>query len=98
MLKSLRTIPFALLAMTAALAAPAYAAGVRRAAGVAVGDARAGRGPSRCSDAVGPAASRDQEAAEKGTPDQQAFARKVADAMSSKDFGAMKQLFAPSAR
>ena len=36
------------------------------------------------------------KAAEKGTPEQQAFARKVADAMDSKDFAAMKQLIAPS--
>ena len=34
--------------------------------------------------------------AEQGTPEQQAFARKVADAMASKDFAAMKQLIAPS--
>ncbi len=37
-----------------------------------------------------------QEAAEKGTPDQQAFARKVANAMSARDYAAMKELIAPS--
>ena len=60
-----------------------------------MGDARAGRCPSRCSDALGQGGAA-QKAAEKGTPEQRAFAHKVADAMASKDFAAMKQLFAPS--
>jgi len=34
--------------------------------------------------------------AEKGTPAQQAFARKVADAMTNKDYAALKDLVAPS--
>ena len=95
MLKFLRTTS-ALLAIIAALAAPAYSAGVRETAGIAVGDARAGRCPARGSDPLGRAAWRRRRQAEKGTPEQQAFAHKVADAMASKDFAAMKQLVAPS--
>jgi hypothetical protein len=94
MLKSLR-IPFALLAMTAALAAPAYpqeSARPQESPWAMRAPAAVPHGAPTLSAQQRAA----QEAAERGTPDQQAFARKVADAMSSKDFGAMKQLFAPS--
>src|ERR1700688_2385016 len=94
MLKALRTT-LALLAITAAMAAPAYPQespkpqespwAMRAAAAVPQG-APTLSAQQRAA----------QEAAERGTPEQQAFARKVADAMASKDFGAMKQLFAPS--
>ena len=98
MLKSLRKssrITFALLAMTASIVASAYpqeSAKPRE-------SPSAMRAPAAVPQGA-PTLSAQQlatlEAAKRGTPEQQAFARKVADAMSSKDFGAMKQLFAPS--
>jgi hypothetical protein len=94
MRKSLR-IPFSLLAMTAALATPAYPQESAR----PQESPWAMRAPSAVAHAA-PTLSAQQraaeEAAERGTPEQQAFARKVADARSSKDLGAMKQLYAPS--
>lgn len=84
----------ALLAMSAALSAPAYPQEAAR----PNESPRAMRLPASPQSA--PTLSAAQIAAqkedEKGTPAQQAFARKVADAMSSKDIAAMKQLFAPS--
>ena len=92
--KSLRT-SFALLAMTAALAAPAYPQESAR----PQESPWAMRAPASVPHEAPTLSAQQrtaQEAAERGTPEQQAFARKAADAMSSKDFGAMKQLFAPS--
>jgi hypothetical protein len=97
MLKSLRkslSITFALLAMTA-LAAPAYpqeSARPQESPWAMRAPAAVPHGAPTLSAQQRAA----QEAAERGTPEQQAFARKVADAMSSKDFGAMKQLIAPN--
>jgi hypothetical protein len=94
MLKSLR-MTFVLLAMTAALAAPAYP----QESAKPQESPRAMRAPVAVPQGAPTLSARQraaQEVAERGTPDQQAFARKVADAMSSKDFGAMKQLIAPS--
>ena len=94
MLKSLTTI-LVLMVTTAALVAPAYPQE----------SAKPNESPwaMRAPDAAphgAPTLSAKEVAAikkaEKGTPDQQAFARKVADAMDSKDFAAMKQLIAPS--
>jgi hypothetical protein len=94
MLKSLR-MPFALLVMTAALAAPAYPQESAR----PQESPWAMRAPAAVPQGA-PTLSAQQraakEAAERGTPEQQAFARKVVDAMSSKDFAAMKQFVAPS--
>ena len=94
MLKSLR-MTFSLMVMTAALAAPAYpqeSARPQESPWAMRAPAAVPHGAPTLSAQQRAA----QEAAERGTPDQQAFARKVVDAMSSKDFGAMKQLFAPS--
>ena len=58
-------------------------------------DARAGRGAPRCADLSARQLTAMKEA-EKGTPEQQELARKVVDAMSAKDFAALKLLIAPS--
>jgi hypothetical protein len=96
MLKPLRKT-LILLAMTAAIAAPAYP-----------GESKspkpqespwAMRAPAAVPQGAPTLSAQQraaQEAAEKGTPDQQAFARKVANAMSAKDYSAMKELIAPS--
>jgi hypothetical protein len=95
MLKALRTT-FALIATTAAIAAPAYPQesakpqespwAMRAPAAVPQG------APTRSAQQRAA-----EEAAEKGTPEQRAFAHKVADIMHRKDYAAaMKQLFAPS--
>jgi hypothetical protein len=98
MLRSLRKslpITFALLTMTAALPAPAYP----QESAKPQESPWAMRAPAAVPQGA-PTLSAQQraakEAAERGTPEQQAFARKVADAMSSKDFAAMKLLFSPS--
>ena len=99
MLKSLRTT-LALLAMTVALAAPSSA---QQSAAPQSANPRESPWAMRAPAAVpqgAPTLSAAQraakQAAEKGTPEQQALAHKVADAMYSKDYAAMKQLFAPS--
>src|SRR3984957_18114741 len=94
MLKSLG-MTFAVLVMIAALAAPAYpqeSARPQESPWAMRAPAAVPHGAPTLSAQQRAA----QEAAKRGTPEQQAFARKVADAMSAKDFGAMKQLFAPS--
>jgi len=86
---------FVLLMMTAALAATAYAqeeAKPQESPWAMRAPAAVPQGAPTLSAQQRAA----QEAAEKGTPEQQAFARKVVEAMSSKDFGAMKQFVAPS--
>jgi hypothetical protein len=87
MLKAWRTT-FALLAIGAALAAPAAATesaipqeSPRPAAAVPQG---------------APTSSAAQVKSEKATPQQQALARKVVDAMYNNDYAAMEKLFAPS--
>jgi hypothetical protein len=87
MLNAWRTI-LALLAIGAALAAPA----------AAVESAKPQQSPSAPAHApqAVPTRSAAQFAAEKGTPQQQALARKVVDAMYNKDYAAMEKLFAPS--
>jgi hypothetical protein len=94
MLKSLRTT-FALLLIVAALAAPAHSQESAK-----PNESPSAMGAPAAVPQGAPTLSAEQraaqEAAERGTPDQQAFAHKVVDAMSSRDFGAMKQLFAPS--
>jgi len=93
MLKSLRTT-FVLLVIIAAFAASAFS----QESAKPQESPWAMRAPAAVPQGA-PTLSAEQraakEAAERGTPDQQAFARKVVDAMSSRDFGAMKQLFAP---
>jgi hypothetical protein len=93
MLTSLR-MTFALLAMTVVLAAPAYP----QESAKPQESPWAMRAPAspQAAPTLSAAEIAAKKQAEKGTPDQQAFARKVADAMSSKDVGAMKQLFAPA--
>jgi hypothetical protein len=95
MLKSLRMTFALLVVMTAAIASPAYP----QESAKPQESPWAMRAPAAVPQGA-PTLSAQQraakEAAERGTPEQQAFARKVVDAMSSKDFGAMKQLFAPS--
>ena len=91
MLKQFPTI-LVLLVLTAAIAAPAYPQEhVKIQASM--------RAPAASPQAA-PTLSAEQQAAqaaaEKGTPEQQAFARKVADAMSAKDYDAIKELIAPS--
>ena len=93
MLKVFRTTS-ALLAMTAALAAPAYPQespkpqespwAMRAPAAVPQG------APTLSAQQVA-----ELKKAEKGTPEQQALAHKVANTMYSKDFAAMQQLFSP---
>ncbi len=94
MLKSLR-MTFALLMLTAALAAPAYPQPSPKPQespwAMRAPDAEPHSAPTLS--AKQKAA---KEAAEKGTPEQQALAHRAADAMSSKDFAAAKLLFAPS--
>jgi hypothetical protein len=94
MLKFLRTTSV-LLAMSAALGAPAYP----QVSAKPQESPWAMRAPAAVPQGA-PTLSAEQraaeEAAEKGTPEQQAFAHKVADAMASKDYAAMRQLVAPS--
>jgi hypothetical protein len=99
MLKSLRTT-LALLATTVALAAPSSA---QESAAPQSANPRESPWAMRAPAAIpegAPTLSAEQRAAkaaaEKGTPEQQALAHKVADAMYSKDYAAIKQLFAPS--
>jgi hypothetical protein len=99
MLKSLR-ITSALLLMTAALAAPAYSQESAQPQSAKPQESPwAMRAPAAAPHGA-PTLSAKQLAAkkeaEKGTPEQQALARKVAEAMSSKDYAAMEQLVAPS--
>ncbi len=87
MLKSWRTT-FALLAIGAALAAPA-----------AADESPKPRQSPRAAAAAPQAAPTGSAArikAEAATPQQQAFARKVVNAMYNKDYAAMAKLFAPS--
>jgi hypothetical protein len=94
MLKSLRT-PFALLVIAAALAAPAYAQQSPK----PNESPRAMRPPNPAPQAAATLSAKEEAArkeAEKGTPEQQAFARRVVNAMSNKDFGAITQAIAPS--
>jgi hypothetical protein len=94
MLKSFR-LTATLLAMLAALAAPAYpqqSPKPQESPWAVRAPAALPQGAPTLS-ALEAAA---QKEAEKGTPEQQAFAHKVASAMYSKDFAAMKQLIAPS--
>jgi hypothetical protein len=94
MLKALRTT-LALIAMTAAIVAPAYP----QESAKPQESPWAMRAPAAVPQGV-PTLSAQQraaiEAAEKGTPAQQAFAHKVADIMHRKDYAAMKLLYAPS--
>ena len=94
MLKSLR-MTFALLMLTAALAAPAYpqpspkpqeSPWAMRAPGAEPHSAPTLSAKEKAA----------KEAAEKGTPEQQALAHRAAEAMASKDFAKAEQLFAPS--
>ena len=95
MQKSVRMTFALLVVMTASMAAPAYpqeSARPQESPWAMRAPAAAPHGAPTLSAQQRAA----KETAERGTPEQQAFARKVADAMASKDFGAMKQLFAPS--
>ncbi|MGA9721323.1 MAG: hypothetical protein WBQ86_02615 [Candidatus Binatus sp.] len=87
MLNAWRTT-FALLAIGAALAAPA-------AAQESAKPQESPRAPAAAPQGA-PTRSAPQPKTEKATPQQQAFARKVVDAMYSKDYAAMAKLFAPS--
>ncbi len=94
MLKSLRTISILLVFAVALLAAPAFAQEPAKpqappASPAAVGTPQAE--PSLTAEQLAA-----QKEAEKGTPEQQELARDVAEAISAKDFAAMKDLFAPS--
>ena len=94
MLKALRTT-FALIAITAAIAAPAYPQTSAR----PQESPWAMRAPAAEPHGVPTLSAKEraaEEAAEKGTPAQQALAHKVADIMHRKDYAAMKQVFAPS--
>jgi hypothetical protein len=94
MLKFLRTTS-ALLAITAALAAPAFP----QESAKPQESPWAMRAPAAVPQGVPTLSAKEvaaQKKAEKGTPEQQALAHKVADAMASKDYAAMKQLVAPS--
>src|SRR5271166_5694574 len=94
MLKPLRT-SFALIAIAAALAAPAYAQQLPR----PNESPWAMRPPNPAPQAAATVSQQElaaEKAAERGTPEQREFARRVTDAMSNKDFAAMKALFAPS--
>jgi hypothetical protein len=94
MLKSLR-IKAALLAIAGAIAAPAFAqqsAAPQESPWAMRAPAAAPQGAPTLSAAQ--AAARAQ--AERGTAEQRELARKVANAMSSKDYAAMKELIAPS--
>jgi hypothetical protein len=95
MLKSLRTT-FALLVLTGAIAASAHAqesAKPQESPWAMRAPAAVPQGAPTISAAQRAA----MLAAEKGTPEQQEFARKMADAMVSKDYAALKLLIAPSA-
>ena len=94
MLKFLRTTSV-LLAMSAALGAPAYP----QVSAKPQESPWAMRAPAAVPQGVPTLSAKEvaaQKKAEKGTPEQQALAHKVADAMASKDYAAMKQLVAPS--
>ncbi len=94
MQKPFRTI-LAVLVLTAPIAAPAYP----QQSAKPQESPWAMRAPAAVPQGA-PTLSAQQQAAkaaaEKGTPEQQAFAHKVANAMSSKDYAAMKELIAPS--
>jgi hypothetical protein len=95
MLKFVRTT-FALLMLTGAIAAHAYAqesAKPQESPWAMRAPAAVPQGAPTISAAQRAA----MLAAEKGTPEQQGFARKMADTMVSRDFAAMKLLIAPSA-
>src|SRR5882757_3053917 len=100
MLKSL-LITSALLLMTAALAAPAYPQESAKPQESARPQESpwAMRAPAAAPHGA-PTLSAKQiaamKAAEKGTPEQQALARKVAEAMSAKDYAAMEELISPA--
>jgi hypothetical protein len=93
--KPFRTI-LAFVALTASIAAPAYP----QQSAKPNESPWAMRAPAAVPQGA-PTLSAQQQAAkaaeEKGTREQQAFAHKVANAMSSKDYAAMKELIAPSA-
>ncbi len=91
MLKAWRTTTFALLVIGAALAAPAAA----QQSAKPKESPSASHAPASAPQGI-PTRSAAQIKAEKGTPQQQALARKVADAMYNKDYAAMEKLFAPS--
>lgn len=94
MLKSLRTV-VVLMVTAAAFAAPAYP----QESAKPNESPWAMRAPAAAPHGAPTLSAKEVAAikkAEKGTPDQQAFARKIADAMDSKDFAAMKLLIAPS--
>ena len=94
MLKQFRTIPV-LLVLTTAIAAPAYS---QQYANPRLSP-WAMHAPAASPQAA-PTLSAEQRAAraaaEKGTPEQREFAHKVANAMSEKDYAAIKELIAPS--
>jgi hypothetical protein len=80
---------FALLVISTALAAPAYAQQ----------SAKPNESPWAMrppTPQAAPTISAEEQAAQKGTPEQRKFAHKVAGAMVDKDFAAIKQLIAPS--
>lgn len=94
MLKALRTT-LALIAMTAAIATPAYPQQSPK----PQESPRAMRAPAAMPHGAPTLSAKEraaEEAAEKGTPAQQALAHKVADIMHRKDYAAMTQVFAPS--
>ena len=99
MLKSLRTT-LALVAMTVALAAPSSAQQSDTPQSPKPQESpwamRAPAAAPHGTPTLSAAEIAAMKAAEKGTVEQQAFAHKVADAMSARDYAAMKQLFAPS--
>jgi hypothetical protein len=99
MLKSLRTT-LALLAMTVALAAPSSAQQSDTPQSAKPQESPwAMRAPAAVPHGAPTLSAREiaaMKTAEKGTVEQQAFAHKVADAMSAKDYAALKQLYAPS--
>jgi len=99
MLKSLRTT-VALLAMTVALATPLSAQQSDAPQSAKPQESPwAMRAPAAVPHGAPTLSAKEiaaMKAAEKGTVEQQAFAHKVADAMSARDYAAMKQLFAPS--
>jgi hypothetical protein len=90
MLKSLR-MKSALVVMALAIAAPALA----QQTPAPHESPSAMRAPNSAAQGA-PTLSAAEQSAQKGTPAQQELARKLADAMSSKDYAAMQQLIAPS--
>jgi hypothetical protein len=95
MLKSLPTT-FALLVLSGAIAVPAHAQESARPQ-ESPWAMRAPAAVPQGAPTISAAQRAAMLAAEKGTPEQQEFARKMADAMVSKDFAALKLLIAPSA-